>query len=137
MRRVCVSLVCCLLVQIALPPSALAWWGWWDELSGPGKFRGFQIDTRVLCFGSRPNPNALAQLAAGQAAAANDDFLTVKGSLPAELRTAVDSPESPTRGDLPDTIRQFLQSLPPDLTVKFQDTLFEFPRQLPVAIGQF
>jgi hypothetical protein len=87
MRRVCIALVCCLFVHIALPPSALAWWGWWDELSGPGKFWGFQFETRVFCFGDRQpvTASALALTAATQLEVANDNFLQAQRALQIDL----------------------------------------------------
>jgi hypothetical protein len=33
------------------PAPAQAWWGWLDDLSGPGKFKGPQFDFRLACFG--------------------------------------------------------------------------------------
>lgn len=33
------------------PVSAQAWWGWLDDLSGPGPFVGQQYEIRAYCFG--------------------------------------------------------------------------------------
>jgi hypothetical protein len=33
------------------PVSAQAWWGWLDDLSGPGPFWGRQYEIRAYCFG--------------------------------------------------------------------------------------
>jgi hypothetical protein len=41
-----------LLVSLMLSPApAHAWWGWLDDLSGPGTFRGPQFEFRAMCFG--------------------------------------------------------------------------------------
>src|SRR5262249_46320276 len=39
------------LFVLLSPAPAHAWWGWLDELSGPGRFRGPQFDFRLVCFG--------------------------------------------------------------------------------------
>lgn len=53
-RRVGLLSVCGLIVQLLVPSTAHAWWGWLDELSGPGPFRGIQFDARLACFGDQP-----------------------------------------------------------------------------------
>jgi len=40
-------------VQLLLPQRAEAWFGWLDELSGPGPFWGAQVDLRLMCYGAR------------------------------------------------------------------------------------
>jgi hypothetical protein len=41
------------------PVSAQAWWGWLDDLSGPGKFRGPQFNVRIVCFGEESEAKRL------------------------------------------------------------------------------
>ena len=56
MRRLCITLTLCLLVQAATPPAAHAWlWEYFEELSGPGPFTGWAFEWRVVCF-SEPDP---------------------------------------------------------------------------------
>ena len=59
-RRVSVALVALVVVHLATPRQAAAWFGWLDELSGPGKFYGAQIDVRMKCLGAgrsaKPRP---------------------------------------------------------------------------------
>lgn len=51
MRRVVLAVAVCLGVQLIFPAPAQAWWGWWDQLSGAGPFRGWEIEARLVCFG--------------------------------------------------------------------------------------
>ena len=56
MRRLCITLTLCFLVQAATPPAAHAWlWEYFEELSGPGPFTGWSFEWRVVCF-SEPDP---------------------------------------------------------------------------------
>jgi hypothetical protein len=52
MRRVFLVLVSGVLFGLVFPSSAYAWWGWIDELSGAGKFRGWEVEARLFCFGT-------------------------------------------------------------------------------------
>src|SRR6267142_1035934 len=36
---------------VLAPAPAQAWWGWLDDLSGPGRFRGPLFEFRIICFG--------------------------------------------------------------------------------------
>jgi hypothetical protein len=45
-------LLVCLLIA---PPPAQAFFGWLDNLSGPGRFDGAEFDFRVVCFMHRPS----------------------------------------------------------------------------------
>jgi len=36
---------------VLAPAPAQAWWGWLDDLSGPGRFRGPLFEFRLICFG--------------------------------------------------------------------------------------
>lgn len=49
-------LVVCLLIA---PTPAQAWWGWLEELSGPGKFSGPQFEFRLVCFGEESEAKRL------------------------------------------------------------------------------
>ncbi len=70
------------ILLLLTPASAHAWWGWLDDLSGPGKFKGRRFDVRLMCFGEESeakrlvdglkNANALtAKMLAGNEAAKN------------------------------------------------------------------
>src|SRR5215510_9398893 len=48
-------LLCVVLALVLRPVQAQAWFGWLDDLSGPGKFRGYMYELRVLCFGEKEN----------------------------------------------------------------------------------
>ncbi len=92
MRRFGLALAGCLLAQLIAPPPAQAWWGWWDELSGAGPFRGWEVETRLFCFGDRRGPtDALLEAAAKQLtfayelARANPDANSKYGDRLAEL----------------------------------------------------
>ena len=41
---------CCVVVQLAAPAPAHAWWDWIDQLSGPGPFTGWDVQWRVKCI---------------------------------------------------------------------------------------
>jgi len=41
---------CCVVVQLAAPAPAQAWWEWIDQLSGPGPFTGWDVQWRVKCI---------------------------------------------------------------------------------------
>ena len=49
------SVVLCVLMVALTPAPAHAWFEWLDYLSGPGPFRGWKVDVRVLCLG-KPTP---------------------------------------------------------------------------------
>ena len=46
---------CCVVVQLAAPAPAQAWWEWLDQLSGPGPFTGWDFQWRVKCIPDAPN----------------------------------------------------------------------------------
>lgn len=50
-RRIGMMLALCLAIEASAPAPALAWFGWLDEWSGPGKFWGVLYEARLLCFG--------------------------------------------------------------------------------------
>lgn len=52
MRRAAFAILVGLILQVARPSPAYAWWGWIDELTGPKGFHGLQIDARMKCFGA-------------------------------------------------------------------------------------
>ena len=41
---------CCVVMQLAAPAPAHAWWEWLDQLSGPGPFTGVDVQWRVKCI---------------------------------------------------------------------------------------
>ena len=41
---------CCVVVQLAAPAPAQAWWDWLDQLSGPGPFWGVDLSYRLICI---------------------------------------------------------------------------------------
>ena len=64
MRRVSLTLVSGVLFGLVFPSSAHAWWGWIDELSGAGRFRGWEVEARLYLLRydrgrSRCPPSAL------------------------------------------------------------------------------
>ncbi len=50
MRRVALTLVWTALIVLAIPSPAAAWWEFLEELSGPGWWKGFDIDARLFCL---------------------------------------------------------------------------------------
>ena len=48
--RYLVIATCCVVVQLATPAPAQAWWEWLDQLSGPGPFTGWDFQWRVKCI---------------------------------------------------------------------------------------
>jgi hypothetical protein len=50
MRRVGITLVSTALALLVLPTPAAAWWEFLEELSGPGKFYGWDIQVRLFCL---------------------------------------------------------------------------------------
>jgi hypothetical protein len=49
MRRIVGLFLCGLLLQCMVPSAAHAWWEFIEELSGPGRFYGWDIQLRVFC----------------------------------------------------------------------------------------
>lgn len=80
MRRLCITLILCLLAQAAAPRAADAWvWEFLEELSGPGPFTGWAFEWRVVCF-SEPDPaNRDAVETDDESARAAAKFLQVFG----------------------------------------------------------
>jgi len=50
MRRVALTLVWTALIVVVIPSPAAAWWEFLEELSGPGWWKGFDIDARLFCL---------------------------------------------------------------------------------------
>jgi hypothetical protein len=44
-------------ILLLTPASAHAWWAWLDDLSGPGRFYGQQLEVRLACFGDEFKAN--------------------------------------------------------------------------------
>src|SRR5262249_9542950 len=47
------------ILLLLTPAPAYAWWGWLDDLSGPGSFRGPAFDVRLVCFGAESEAKRL------------------------------------------------------------------------------
>jgi len=48
---------------IATPAAAQSWWGWLDNLSGPGPFWGLDFDIRLVCAMERQRlPETMAEI---------------------------------------------------------------------------
>jgi hypothetical protein len=56
MRRVALTLVSTALIVVALPSPAAAWWEFLEELSGPGRFYGWDVDLRLFCLTDKFDP---------------------------------------------------------------------------------
>jgi hypothetical protein len=50
MRRVRSALILGVLLELMWPAPAHAWWDILDQLSGPGKFQGWHLEARLVCF---------------------------------------------------------------------------------------
>lgn len=50
MRRLFPILIGSWLLTLAAPQPAHAWWEWLEEFSGAGPWKGFDIDSRLVCF---------------------------------------------------------------------------------------
>ena len=53
MRRVCAIALCSTLCLLVLPERANAWWDIIEELSGPGRFYGWDLDLRLFCLNDK------------------------------------------------------------------------------------
>lgn len=51
MRRFSVLLAAVVVSLLAVPTRADAWYEWLEKLSGPGPFKGWQVEVRVWCVG--------------------------------------------------------------------------------------
>jgi hypothetical protein len=49
-KRTCLVLFCTVLVQAWTPAHAHAWWEVIEKLSGPGPFRGWSFEARLVCL---------------------------------------------------------------------------------------
>jgi hypothetical protein len=56
MRRIALTLVSTALMLVALPSPAAAWWEFLEELSGPGRFYGWDVDLRLFCLNDKFDP---------------------------------------------------------------------------------
>jgi len=65
-HRLGLMLALCLVHEASAPAPALAWFGWLDEWSGPGKFWGLLYEMRLVCFG--PDSGIVEVVAAYQRA---------------------------------------------------------------------
>ena len=88
MRRVSLALVSGVLLSLVFPSSAHAWWGWFDELSGAGRFTGLEVEARLYCFGATDGDPAarFVQSAADQISSAFEQMMTVGALKPKEAK---------------------------------------------------
>ena len=49
-RRILTTILFAALVVLAVPTSAHAWWEYIEQLSGPGKFYGWDVQVRLFCL---------------------------------------------------------------------------------------
>src|SRR5688572_27152525 len=49
MRRIVLVPVFLAIVGLGIPSPALAWWDFFEQFSGPGKFYGWDLQTRLFC----------------------------------------------------------------------------------------
>ena len=61
MRRIALTLVSTVLMLVALPAPAAAWWEFLEELSGPGRFFGWDVDLRLFCLNDKFDPARAGQ----------------------------------------------------------------------------
>jgi hypothetical protein len=54
-RRILTAALCAALLELTVPTSAHAWWEYIEQLSGPGPFKGWDIQARVLCLVRTPD----------------------------------------------------------------------------------
>ena len=54
MRSLKASILAGALLVLMVPAPAHAWFGWLDNLSGPGPFHGLEFDVRLACFMDQP-----------------------------------------------------------------------------------
>src|SRR5947199_90795 len=73
-----------LLLLVLVPAPAQAWFGWLDNLSGPGPFNGAEFDYKFLCFLNQPS----RQQAFSDAAAFSRDNSGVLASFSKQLEAA-------------------------------------------------
>lgn len=69
MRRLCTVAVLAFAMQMIVPAPALAWWDFIEELSGPGKFYGWDVDLRLFCLNENIEQLNVDRKAAPQKAA--------------------------------------------------------------------
>lgn len=50
MRRLSTFAFLAVVIQLVLPARALAWWDFIEELSGPGRFYGWDVEVRLFCL---------------------------------------------------------------------------------------
>jgi hypothetical protein len=76
MRRIALMAILGGMCQCLVPAPAYAWYGWFDQLSGAGPWKGYHVDLRIACFNdSRP-----------KAPPATAEQLTPNGDLPSPIK---------------------------------------------------
>jgi hypothetical protein len=68
MRPIKLTILFLVLATLVFPAPAHAWFGWLDNLSGPGPFHSKQVELRLVCFGEKsPIPDLSRQLRVARA----------------------------------------------------------------------
>jgi hypothetical protein len=57
MRRFVLILASCVCLQLAAASPAHAWWDYIEQFSGPGPFKGFDIEARLICWHEDTDPD--------------------------------------------------------------------------------
>jgi hypothetical protein len=74
-RRILTAALCAALLELAVPPPANAWWEYIEQLSGPGPFKGWDLQARVFCLVRTPVPESEKKAGEG-------DFKIIKAAGP-------------------------------------------------------
>jgi hypothetical protein len=59
MRRTITVLLSLVVLQLAAPKAAFAWWDYIEQLSGPGPLRGFDYEARLICLAKQQGVQGL------------------------------------------------------------------------------
>jgi hypothetical protein len=86
MRRIYGALVLAILLQLAAPGPALGWWENIEPWSGPGWWKGFDIDARLFCLVDNiPSVRKDALVARMQKNAARPAFTPLPSQVPGQV----------------------------------------------------
>lgn len=133
MRAFKTSFLLLTVFLLIAPSPAQAWWGWLDELSGPGRFWGAEFDLRMVCLMQQaPWPAVIAEASVASAQLASvagepnslaahktaaSKFNDIALSLPAAIGTPLRALQAADRmqtfldtfNDLPEPTKQALE----------------------------
>jgi hypothetical protein len=62
MRRVFLALIGVAVLQLGFPSTAHAWWEILEQFSGPGRWKGFDVDARLFCLVDSLPPDTKKEL---------------------------------------------------------------------------